>query len=513
MADFMREQFYAPILAAARKRFTSLAFGGAGDRPVELHNLLGDAAAFAGSVSNLLALAQDLQAVGRAYEDRLRRAAPGLTDESAAEALEAELLASETETATRLEALRLDLDRTRTQSAEAPALALEEKMRRLDQIFARRYAELERLRAETRARLEAGDDKGALEAYLERLAAWETDLEKKAKQTRDALARMSAGDRDARLTELLERHFAGRARATEEEMARLRQAQETRQRAVEEQRRAATGFGLETGTYISYGASAEVITLDDEVFGKLRVAISEKINEAARGTARSAQIKARLDADIEEARRSRKQPALTWPFRVYVDSAYGLMLPNALSRRLESAVREKDVAEGKVVTTRLGELALADLERLAGGEAGTGTVLQTFSDIHNLGVALSEAALEAYLGETLASRLHFAQTVPVSGLAPEIAERFLFRDATLSFVVSVPAAADEADPTAGALVFRHAGDVQFRGFELKGATGVYELVGLDRGFGKLLGAHHLAEWIDEARDDPGRLITDLGGGS
>ena len=512
MADFMREQFYGPILAAARRRDASLAFGGAGDRPVELHNLLGDAAAFAGSVTDLLALARDLQAVGRAYEDRLRRAAPNVTDESTLGDLEAALAATETETAGRLDTLRGELETARAAVAQLSALDLPAKLKRLEAVFDGRFEELARRRGEARGRLEAGDDPEALGAYLERLDAWELEVREQARRTRETLGRLEPAERDSRLTELLGREESARVRALEAELARVREARATRRRSVEEQRRAATGFGLETGTYISYGASAEVITLDDEVFGSLRVAISEKINEAARGTARSGQIKARLDAELEAARTARGAPELAWPFAVYVESAYGLVLPADLSSRLERALRDTDLAEAEAVSRRLGELTFEDLRRLAGGAGTGGTVLQAFSDIHNLGVALSEAALDAFLGETLASRHHFTRTVPVSGLDPAVTEGLLFREETLPLVVSVPATAEVADAVAGALIFRRAGDVQFRGFELKGATGVYELLVLDRGFGQRLCRHHLPGWIEEAREDPGRLITRLATG-
>ena len=75
------------------------------------------------------------------------------------------------------------------------------------------------------------------------------------------------------------------------------------------------------------------------------MAISEKINEAARGTARSGQIKARLDAELEAARTARGAPELAWPFTVYVESAYGLVLPADLSSRLERPLRDTDLAE------------------------------------------------------------------------------------------------------------------------------------------------------------------------
>src|SRR5205085_4987740 len=58
----------------------------------------------------------------------------------------------------------------------------------------------------------------------------------------------------------------------------------------------AAGEQLEAGIFISYGAPPEVATFEDHVFGAIKVAIAEKINESARGTARSGGVRARVDA-------------------------------------------------------------------------------------------------------------------------------------------------------------------------------------------------------------------------
>lgn len=51
--------------------------------------------------------------------------------------------------------------------------------------------------------------------------------------------------------------------------------------------------GMDAGLFISYGTKPETIVIHDDYWGTLKVAIGEKINEAARGTTRNATIKAK----------------------------------------------------------------------------------------------------------------------------------------------------------------------------------------------------------------------------
>ncbi len=77
--------------------------------------------------------------------------------------------------------------------------------------------------------------------------------------------------------------------------------------------------GLEAGIFVSHGPAPLVVIIEDEVFGRARVAIAEKINESARGTARAAGARLRADAALEAARAARRSPRLAHAFAVFVD--------------------------------------------------------------------------------------------------------------------------------------------------------------------------------------------------
>ena len=80
------------------------------------------------------------------------------------------------------------------------------------------------------------------------------------------------------------------------------------------------GRGIEYGLFISYGDAAESIAFEDPFWGKMNVAIAEKLNEAARGTGRNPDIKKKLDVLLRNTRRAKGIPTLAYPFYVFRDN-------------------------------------------------------------------------------------------------------------------------------------------------------------------------------------------------
>ncbi len=510
MADFMREQFYKPILQAAQRRFQGPTSTEKGEAPIELHNLLGDAAAFAGSTRDLVDLARDLRRIGCVYAERLEAAAPSLGDDAVSDELALGLEKQEEEARGKILALQRRIDAVQNEMNRKAAIPQSEKVLLLESLFEARFEELNQLQKKATDRLDDCDDtlRANIETQLKRLDVWKRQLHERHESTRAALAKMDPEDRDPALTELLCKPDERKLTELREELGRARGEASTRRKVLEDRRRDVRGFGLETGIYISHGASAEVISFEDKLFGPLRVAISEKINEAARGTARNPEIKAKMDAYLERERRERRRPGLSWPFLVYVDSAYSLVLPPTLSTKVDHAVRDQDLSMAEETARDLGRWTLRDLHRAMGrGDGKPPEMVHLLNDIHNLGLALSEEALEAFVEETLSSRFHFQHTVKISELHRDLQEPFVYLEDSLSFFISVPA--DAQDSLADVLVFRRAGNVQFRGFERAEATGVYEMLAPDTRFHRLLLQHHLADWIAETTEDPSRMLTKL----
>ncbi len=356
MADFLRREFYLPILTAARERY-----GG----PVQLsdkggisvNNLLGDALSLSGTVDRLLALAVDIRRHLVSYGQRLAKA-------------------------------------------------------------------VEREKVETA------------------LKAIEEEYERKLQAARPGLRPLLQREKEAAL-------------------ARGR------------------GEGLEAGVFISYGPAPLVITLEDDIFGRSRVAIADRINESARGTARSGGARARVDELLAQERQRRGQPSLEHPWSVFVGAPLSIPVSSTAEAEARAALKAGDGAAAMRALEQAVREALEDAAKQ--GEDAPG-------DIYNNGVALSEETLLAYQ-EVLGEKRVFRQVqVAPETLHPEIRERYFFPPEPLRLTVGYLPTGEIAE------VFRFAGRVLFKGLERKGGMAVWELVD-EHGVGRLFARHHAMEWL------------------
>ncbi len=297
MAEFLRREFYLPILVAAKDHYGGMQH--LADRGgVSLNNLLGDAISFSGEVEAMLQLAVAIRRAFDAYAARLKRQ---VDDAAVRQQLEA-------------------LERQQAASVEEAA--------------------------RTRAAAEA------------------------------ALVSAAPGSQAHRqLTAQLARLQAAEAQAAGE-----------RERAMER----ALGEGLEAGVFISHGDAPLVVMIEDEVFGHNRVAIAEKINESARGTARAASARLRADAQLAVERVTRQRPALAHAWSVFIERPLSLTVPPELETRAVAAARAGDLAGAM----RWLAGPVREALELAAQEGGDPP-----GDIYNSGAALSEEALTAFLAE------------------------------------------------------------------------------------------------------------------
>lgn len=397
MADFLRTEFYEPILAAAAD------CGGMalGEQRLRLQNLPGDAAIFSGELPALMNLANEIWRICREYG------------------------------------------------------------RKLDKRLSSTTNALQIRRQEIQAQLQR------------QLAVFEAERAA-------CLSRQLSGADRLRISEI------------ERQMIEAQQAARARCAAIEAEER---DLALEAGLFISYGSAAEIVSITSPAFGEIQVAVAEKINEAARGTARNAHLKARLDDRLSQERRLRLNPDLAYPFRVYIGPDFRMALPPPICDRLERALRDRDVSCTQDIARSLAQALFGDLTRALGqGDGRLPESLGLADQIYNIGEAISGEALAAWLTATASQRHWFRKVVPVEELDAEIRARFLFLTSELDVTVSLPI----GGPSREALLFRRAGQIQFRGFESKAQTTVYEMIRRDSDFGRLLTERHLAPWASQA---------------
>jgi hypothetical protein len=376
MADFLRREFYGPILAAAKEHFGGM--GHLADRGgVSLNNLLGDAVSFGGRIDGLVFLVKIVRAQLAAYAHRLSRE------------VSSEVVARQIAGIEQVQAEALGVARAARTQAEALAAAVPPGTPRQAAALLR----LQRARAEE-ARLGAERER--------------------------ALAR-------------------------------------------------ARGEALEAGAFLSYGPEPLVLLIEDDVFGRNRVAIAEKINESARGTARAAGARIGADAALRRERARRGNPALAHAWSVFVGQPLSLQLPPELEEEAVRAWHSGDGAAAMKLLSGPVRDALAAAGREEGDAAG---------DIYNSGAALSEEALEAFLAEVHRARDVRRVTLEPAEIPEALRERWFFGDGPQELVACFQG-------TRVLELFRRVGRAAFRGL---GTVVVWELCAEDGGPGALAAA-------------------------
>ncbi|MFL5310386.1 MAG: hypothetical protein ACJ79H_08045 [Myxococcales bacterium] len=335
----------------------------------------------------------------------------------------------------------------------------------------------------------AHDIRRALNSYSRRLDS-ESSSEAVAKSIASIEQRASA--RRSELLRQIERaqaalHKGVADESGEQPRVRLSRLQLELSRLEEERQSEialAAGEKLEAGIFISYGAAPEVATFEDHVFGSIKVAIAEKINESARGTARNGGVRARIDSLVKQERASRDRAELSCPFAVYVSQPLSIPVPAEAELAVRGCLEDGDVGGAELMlqeSVRQFVARLAQDPGLAGG-----------GDIYNGGAALSEEALRAYVGARGGELTFLRRQLAVASLHPSIAEQFVFPMQTLQLVAAV-------SPGSRTLheLYVHVGRALFKGFEKTGGLGVYEMVPPNCGLFALLAQHHLPGWLVE----------------
>jgi hypothetical protein len=361
MADFIRREFYEPILAIGQEFYRGLPQ--LSDRGgLYLNNLLGDAVSFSGDVVALLNIARSIRVHLDSYSQSLSR--------------------------------------------------------RLDQTdLARKVAVIQERFDDTRIRLESWGPKG-----------------------KDAIQRLEA--------------------AREEALGKIK------------------GENLVAGSFIAYGASPAVVTFEDPIWGGVQVSIAEKINESARGTARSGSVLAFTLALLQLQRQRTNNPNLELPFRVYVANTMSLPLPPEAELALKHAFAQSNQEKALQI---FGHVAKNHVEgTLAGGREAVENYMIQGMTLYNAGDALSGEALRAYR-EARTGELEFHdRTIRVSELGPEILNRFGCSQPDLHLIVGMSPFGKDPE------LFRYAGTVVFKGFERDAPTEIWEMINPEDTFGKLL---------------------------
>jgi hypothetical protein len=333
----------------------------------------------------------------------------------------------------------------------------------------------------------------ALAAYARRLDTESTresvartlaSIEEKFRSRREQLAAHVKSASDAHRRGILD-PISG-----EEPSYRLR-ALAAEQRRLDDERESetalASGEKLEAGIFLSYGAAPEVATFEDHIFGPIKVAIAEKINESARGTARNPGVRARVDALLNAERARRGEAGLVCPLNVAVSQPLSMPVPPEAELSVRRSLARGDLGAAQGV--------LAGVVRDFVGWLAAEEAPDDRGDIYNGGAAVSEEALVALIEARSGECQFVRRELPVADLHPALSSRFVFPMPSLRLVMAVTTPGQTLQD-----LFVFVGRALFKGFEKQGGLGIYELVPRESRFFALLAEHHLEELLRE--DEP-----------
>ncbi len=254
---------------------------------------------------------------------------------------------------------------------------------------------------------------------------------------------------------------------------------------------------LEAGLYISYGTKSETAVIEgvEEFAGTVKVAIGEKINEAARGTFRHPLVRAKLELLLENERLVRDDKTLAYPFDIYIDRIYSLRMPPELDRAFEKLVLARKLPAAEAMGRVMSNEYMSDLKKIVAGDTFASLrLISSTTDLYNKGQAISVAALDAYMKETRATKRFFKKIVQPSELALEIRKAFFFPVTPLEFIFGV----EKTKGIERIEGFYRAGEVVFKGFEATGPIAVYEMLYGDSPFMREFLNRHVRQWAKDA---------------
>lgn len=490
-ADFMLKEFFLPVLRVAKQYYTN--------EGVRLNNFVGDALSFSGRIESLIMLAQNVREIFDRYTTKVRNKERLFEKADELRAIE-ERYGKEKKTIFQKrkaieESIRGVEREQKLKESLNPAHLLKVQEEEFDAMFSHYQQEIVNLPKRIEMEEDHSRRRGLTELKQNLLLLKEGISEQKRE-----LAESTSLIGEEELQELFRLVCA----EEREELERLRKLQRELYdreleltRAYERETASLRDGEVEYGLFISYGDAAETISFEDEFWGKMNVAIAEKLNEAARGAGRHPDVGKKLDLLLRSARWGKENPSLEYPFYVFIDKSYGVSLRSDLSTKVDRALQGGDMrAAGEVVKTT-SSLLMKDIEKGISGYGEDGwDILSSHNDIYNLGEAMSEEALHAYLRETSPHQYHFSTNVKTSELHPEIQHSFLFPSAELKFSIGVKRMGDAFDFD----LFRYVGELVFRGFEGRKATIVYEIVRKSSLLYHLLEKHHLMTWYQESKE-------------
>jgi len=500
MADFLKNEFYVPILAAAKRYH--LKIGREPSLGIELNNLLGDAITFSGNVVALVELAKEIQIITAEYKRELWKNNPDFDEKVIRQRL--------------LEEYKKDL-----------VTVTKKKRQLIDTITALNHIIESKRSMSPQTMLEAQTKffEDTIQEHINAIAVVSQKIRDAGKtperdkhlahetELREQLS-LIKNSQDEMVEEVEKQGILNRSNEFYTEIcqdelnqierlkgmlatarAKEREINQTYYERIGEM----SDLGVNTGLYISYGGLSEIIMLYDDLWGDMKVSIADKINEASRGAQRNRSIKKRLERFIEKKRMEAQNPNLIYPFDVIVGSTLSIIQPlDEEGERYGASVTRAIISRKReVLENGGGEPGSADITGIFGDDDDIledGFISES-TDIYNLGEALSEEALREYIRSCRDRFYFFDRRVQRRDLNPDFNKIFAYDGSEIYLIFGV----EEQNEGRHVEMFRYAGILDYAGTQKREVTEVYEIIRPDSLFYLFIMDQHFKKWYQASR--------------
>jgi hypothetical protein len=500
MADFLKNEFFLPILAAAKRYH--LKIGREPTLGIELNNLLGDAISFSGNIVAIVELAKEIQIITSEYKRELLKNNPDFDEKVLRERLLADykndLIKITKEKKGLIDTIKA-LDRiVESKRSMSPQAMLEAQMKLFDETIQDRINSIAIISQKIK---DAGKD-----PQRDKYLVHETEI-------REQLSLIKAS-RDELVEQVEKQNLVKRSKEfyteiCQDELNQINRLKgmladiQMKQREITQNYYERVGeisdLGVNTGLYISYGGVSEVIMLYDDLWGDIKVNIADKINEASRGSQRNKNIKKRVERFIEKRRMEAHNPNLVYPFDVIVGNTLSIILPldeegDRFMRPVTDTLgydRVDLLKDGIGVVEPDSSIVMS----VGGGEPLDEGFVSESTDIYNLGEALSEDALREYIRGSRERFYFFDRRIQCRELNPEFNTIFAYDGTEVYLIFGV----EQQGEGRHVEMFRYAGILDYAGTVKREVTEVYEIIRPDSLFYLFIMDRYFEKWYKASR--------------
>ncbi len=499
MAEFLKLEFFIPIIEAAKTYY--LKVGKDPSLGLDLNNLLGDAVTFSGNILALFELAKEIRSISLQYQKKLIEKYPEYDEKGQRDKLmlryRAELKKI-TENSRAIVGTIIELNEI---IDAKKGMSPNEMMNAQKNLFNKSIEAYVNALGEISARIKNTSGDNVKLGLIEDEDILRDKLAFIKKEKEDLKQEINKQRLDKRSMEFYKEICQDeiiQIRRLKEMLVTISKKKRELIQSYYERLGEIVDFGMNTGLYISYGEVMELVDLRDNVWGDIKVSIADKINEAARGAARSKNIKKRVDRFVERCCFEMDNPNLVYPFDVIVGTNYSIIQPideepTFYEEEIISILDFADRAFSEEDDEKKAVLRFSDWEKEK--EQINRKVISESIDIYNLGEALSGDALRAFIRESRGKLYFFEKRVLIGELNEKFWKFFAFDGTEIQFIFGIEDKKDRVNVE----MFRYSGSIDYAGTLKKELTDVYELIRPDSLFYHFIMDNHFSEWYEDSK--------------